>query len=100
MLFDPQPGDGWPLVILLGHSFLKGAVRVHDGDKFIASLGELMTEHPEVGSGIIHVLCIRCGSSSDGHSERRVALCGIAELPSAGRDQFEHARTEIGRAHV
>ena len=82
VLFDLRPGDGWPLVILLGHSFLKGAVRVHGGDKFIASLGpgevfgelaaldpeprmghaelgELMTEHSEVGNGIIHVLCRR-----------------------------------------
>ena len=75
---------------------VEGQVRVHDGDKFIASLGpgevfgelaaldpeprmasvmatepalllrmghaelaELMTEHPEVATGIIHVLCRR-----------------------------------------
>ena len=128
VLFDLRPGDGLPLVILLAHSFLKGAARVlletpanslflsrfsivnlpliylvvegaarvHDGDKLIAALGpgevfgelaaldpeprmasvmateptlllrmghaelgELMTEHPEVATGIIHVLCRR-----------------------------------------
>ena len=27
-LLNLRPGDGWPLLILLGHSFLKGAARV------------------------------------------------------------------------